>query len=670
MHASQDKSEQILLTLHERFETILEHLKTAKEFAKSTYQTDAFQIAEILMNTEGGFDVLYEYAPVFDDIGLFYGGPWQHASRLQAPLISGCLKGKGVYPIIEILSDLRMLAIATQKNTSEEVSAEEARTFLNEAMALNLELLFPAETEHTRTEVFPHRLASIKLFSLIADELGVASLHESVLLELEALCAQRPITNRPIKRIIKMAKRIPKERMDADSLSKLNVYIKAIEGAGNIAQETRELAAYRTRLGTLDEQALETEAKQFATLMTETGLSSPHHAVLLRHLRRHAKHLFPTALGLNDIGLAELTQNEELILKIFKVSILPSTSSSIYGLARMIERGLFSRNEIQVGLQNLITIDLQSHVRKNLLQHRTKKDGATANSLLLAGLLSVLGHPLGVGQGKTPTCQAARGISLWAQHAPGYLIKLLISAARDGFVQMNLEDTTYRSSEIPSKHYEALDLTLDAVSLVLVPHLDYIYHHMMIKVALRSEDGHKWINPALYGRWVQRGFASVFPDRAQTVVTNYEDFVRRFFATHHPAYNDAQPLMYPNPVGICVTNGHGDYLGPHAISLQRVQEDTTGQLRAYFYNPNNEGRQDWGMGVKPSIKGKGEEPGESSLPFEQFASRLYAFHYNPYEEGDAYAVPDKIVKDVEEAARKTWGRTFQWQNWTQDEEEE
>ena len=125
MHASQDKSEQILLTLHERFETILEHLKTAKEFAKSTYQTDAFQIAETLMNTEGGFDVLYEYAPVFDDIGLFYGGPWQHASRLQAPLISGCLKGKGVYPIIEILSDLRMLAIATQKNTSEEVSAEE-----------------------------------------------------------------------------------------------------------------------------------------------------------------------------------------------------------------------------------------------------------------------------------------------------------------------------------------------------------------------------------------------------------------------------------------------------------------------------------------------------------------------------------------------------------------
>jgi hypothetical protein len=145
------------------------------------------------------------------------------------------------------------------------------------------------------------------------------------------------------------------------------------------------------------------------------------------------------------------------------------------------------------------------------------------------------------------------------------------------------------------------------------------------------------------------------------VVSGYEDFVRRFFATHHPAYNDGHALMYPNPVGLCVTNSHGEYLGPHAVSLQRIEPDPRGQLRAYFYNPNNEGRQNWGEDVRPSVSGHGENPGESSLPFDDFVARLYAFHYNPYEEGDAYAVPDLDLKRIEAAARNSWGRAFTWE---------
>ncbi|MCA9619392.1 MAG: hypothetical protein KC731_10220, partial [Myxococcales bacterium] len=79
-----------------------------------------------------------------------------------------------------------------------------------------------------------------------------------------------------------------------------------------------------------------------------------------------------------------------------------------------------------------------------------------------------------------------------------------------------------------------------------------------------------------------------------------------------------------------------------------------------FFNPNNEGRQNWGQGVSPSVEGHGEVEGESSLPFHQFASRIYAFHYNPYEEGDGYAVPEADVEEIEAMVRESWGRFFAW----------
>ena len=143
-------------------------------------------------------------------------------------------------------------------------------------------------------------------------------------------------------------------------------------------------------------------------------------------------------------------------------------------------------------------------------------------------------------------------------------------------------------------------------------------------------------------------------------MTHFEDFVRRFYATHHPAFNDGHELIYPNPVGLFVTNTHADLLGLHAVSLQRIKEDGDGVLRAYFFNPNNEGRQDWGQGIKPSIQGHGELEGESSLPFLEFVSRLYAFHFNPYEEGDAFAVPQGTVEQVTELARTSWGKAYTW----------
>ena len=232
-----------------------------------------------------------------------------------------------------------------------------------------------------------------------------------------------------------------------------------------------------------------------------------------------------------------------------------------------------------VGLERLVDLDLMTNVRKALLSRNSRQDGVSANSILIAGVISVFSQPLGIGQGQYPTCQAARGISLWAQHAPGYLLGLLISAARDGFVEIPFEGETLKSDELPSITSLEVGIEVDPVSQILVPHLDRIYAEMMKRAALRNQDGHKWVNPALYGSWVQTGLETIFADPAKAVVSGYEGFVRRFFATHHPAYNDGHALMYPNPVGICITNNHGDYLGPHAVSIQRIANDPEGDLR-------------------------------------------------------------------------------------------
>ena len=74
----------------------------------------------------------------------------------------------------------------------------------------------------------------------------------------------------------------------------------------------------------------------------------------------------------------------------------------------------------------------------------------------------------------------------------------------------------------------------------------------------------------------------------------------------------------------------------------------------YFYNPNNDSGQDWGDGVVVSTEGKGERFGESSLPIADFAARLYLFHYDPLEVGQAERVPAEEVAEIEAAARRSW----------------
>jgi hypothetical protein len=359
------------------------------------------------------------------------------------------------------------------------------------------------------------------------------------------------------------------------------------------------------------------------------------------------------------VGEATLHQQIEAVRELVDVAIHAETCDAIYGLAGVLERGLVCRRAVVKGLKRLTTLSLHSSATKGLMDKLRAGSSVNANALLLAGAISVLGQPLGVGQGNNPTCQSARAISLWSLHAPGYLLNLLIRAASDGAIHLDFEGIVLQSELLTGGVATTIHPDLDPVSLVLVPHLDRLYDAMAVRSLGRGMDVHRWVNPALYGRWVPLGFACAI-DELTRYVTRYDQFVRRFYATHHPSFNDGDDLSYPNPVGILVTDAHGRMLGAHAVSLLRVEPDPQGELRAYFFNPNNEGRQVWGPHTVVSVSGNGEIPGESSLPFARFAARLYAFHYYTLEGGDLDAVPDSLVAAVTEDSKQSWGRAYQW----------
>ena len=343
--------------------------------------------------------------------------------------------------------------------------------------------------------------------------------------------------------------------------------------------------------------------------------------------------------------------------------VSPDNCQCIYGLARMLGKNLFSRRPVRVGLENLRKIKLNPQVEKRIIKSLIHPDmDVTAQQYLLGGVIKMLGQPLGVGQGNNPTCQSARGLSMWSQHAPAKLIDMIITVATQNNLIMRFENHDLVSNQLGKGLVEKLDYNLDPVSVLLVPHLDKIYNEMMKRSAGRSEDPHKWVNPAMYGQWIQLSFASCY-DYLTNSILDFEGFIRIFYAAFHPDFNGDREMSYPNPVGIFITSSKGDMVGFHAISLLRIAKDQNGKARAYFLNPNNEGRQDWGQGIKPAVFGYEEKHGESSLPIAQFAARIYAFHYSHLDVAQKVnQVPDSELKEVEPLAKSSWGKSYTWNN--------
>ncbi|WKN33223.1 hypothetical protein PZB74_07705 [Porifericola rhodea] len=657
--------QETISTVHsiDKFQSSFQEFLEASELTRADKANKLLSQVDMLSLTFEGIAHLYTKIGALEEAGIFKDTPWNEPKRLVPTLVKGTLKSGHPNSSTELLSELRILGYARGEIQSSLISQEEAAAFLEEVLVHNLEFVFQEPTEETRINLSERELKKISLlFKFLLEHSRLEGIKEKLAEEITIICEQRPVVTRPAREIISLVK----EKMDLSSDSEsdriLKMYVDELYAPSAATREHQTTEAYEQFLKEASADMLARESYELGNAMRSHGLVSNFHASLLLHLvAQEQDDLVPAALKLNDTGEAEWYHHKKFVRKLFREVIHPYNAQCIYGFAKMLEKGLFSRQAVRAGLDNMRRMRLHSKTEEAIRQSIVQKHPqVNALQYLIGALIRILGQPLGVGQGNNPTCQSARGISMWSQHAPAKLINLVITAATQNNIVFRFEGKELESSLLGKGLVENLDYNLDAVSVILVPNLDKVYNEMMRLATGRTEDPHKWVNPALYGQWIQIGFASVY-NYLLNAIHDFKGFQKVLYASCHPDYNGGQRLVYPNPVGIYITSSRGDMLGFHAVSLLRVRRDPQGAMRAYFLNPNNEGRQDWGQGIKPSVFGHGEKHGESSLPFYQFASRVYAFHYNSLETKNWIdKVPEDEVAKVEELARESWGRAYVW----------
>jgi len=641
--------------LEEKLENALVNLQQARRFAKARYQGAVLELAGRLIVQPEGLLTLYRLAPQMDEAGLFLGTDWEAPAVLLPNLVRNTLEhgDKGIV-ILECLSQLRLLAVANRLYLHQGVPADQARHFLTQVLALNLDRLFGGADETLRVRLGALGEAVERLFHFLLEHIGYENILGSLIDEIWRILAQRPIQVNHVKAMVTQIAiamtqgvgDIGEARLGADRL------ISSLFGPTQGCLDDPGMEAYCSRLQVMDLPGLQQEAYGFARSMHDTGLVSDYHARFLRWLLENEQaQLIPDALGLSTTGLDVLRTYQDLCHRLIEEAIHPQTAQSIYGLAMLLERGILYSPPIAPGLWRQLGLRLSP--QSELILRSAFGETLPPRVHLLAGVISLLGQPLGVGQGNNPTCQSARALSMWSYNDPDYLLHLIAQAARFDGILMHFEGQPIASAELPAGLVRTVPLDTDPVSMVLVPHLDRVYIEMGRLCAERQEDPHRWINPEFHGWWVGREFV-IAVDVASGKLKDYDAYLEHFYSSYHPLYNGNQPLIHPQPAGVAVTDSAARFVGWHAITLIRVALDQEDVVRVYFYNPNNDSGQDWGNDVIVSTQGHGERFGEASLPFAQLASRLYIFHDDPVAEGSHDPVPAAEITVAREMALASW----------------
>lgn len=627
----------------------------SRDFGKQLTLRRLLDALRRVLQQPGGCAAVQARAGALDEAGLFAGTDWA-SPEILVPSLSGVgLSSPDADTVLmEATSNLRMLAIATGEYAHPALSADDAREFVSQVLGTNLSLLFSAPSEAERTK--QGRLAQLTrdLFRHLGEQVGYENVLDRLVDEIWRILRQRPIQ---VDHVLKMITQISIYRSDPDvdlgtAVQGLDRLITSLFGTTEECREDPGVEVYRSRLSALDASALQFEATGFARAMHDTGLVSPYHAELLRYLLEEGDYLLAEALGLSNTGRDCMLRHHDLVHRLITEAVFPETAQAVYGLALMLDRGILNEPAVAPSLWRQIALPLSPYAQERL----TLAYGPTPapGARLLAGVLSMLGLPLGIGQGDNPTCQSARALSMWAYNDPDYLLQMVVWAARDDEIIMHFEGQPISSRESVSGVATTLPTDLDPVSLLVVPHLDRIYAEMGRRCTGREGDPHRWVNPEFHGWWAGRGFR-INVDVGTGNLIDLDEFLRSFYASYHPLHNGDQPLIHPQPAGVAVTDSAARYLGWHAITILRVAPDPQDVMRVYFYNPNNDSGQDWGDGVVVSTAGSGERFGEGSLPFEQFASRLYIYHVDPFERGNPEQVPAEELERVVGYIHRSWG---------------
>ncbi len=648
-------SNKALAPLIERLQTAVGEMSNAADFAKPTKVRRVFDAVRLLLQKPGGCAAVESLIADIEAAGVFNDSDYAQPQILLPALSALALKSPDADTVvIESLSELRLLAVAKGDYLHDAISSEQAHHYLTHVLAINLQRLFAVADEAEREQ--QGRLADVSrnLLRHLAERIGYEHIIDQLIEEIWRILQQRPIQVDNVKQMItQIAVSYANPEIDTTRSGQgADRLISSLYGPTQACREDPGLDVYIERLDAMDAAALQYEATGFARAMHDTGLVSPYHATLLRYVTEQSDQLISETLGLSSTGRDCLLSYSDLVRALIEHAVYPGTSQAIYGLALMLERGILYQQPVAPALWRQLSLPISPYSAQRLSWAYGDSPGAAAR--LMEGVLCMLGQPLGVGQGNNPTCQSARALSMWAYNDPDYLLQMLVWAARDDEIIMHFEGQPISSRESLSGVAKELPMDLDPVSLLVVPHLDRIYAEMGRRCVAREGDPHRWVNPEFHGWWCGRGF-SINVDVMTGQLDRLEDFLRHFYASYHPYYNGNQPLIHPQPAGIAVTDSAMRFIGWHAITILRVSLDPDNVMRVYFYNPNNDSGQNWGDGIQVSTSGRSERFGEASLPFEEFASRLYIFHYDPLEPGDLSAVLSEDVVRVVERVHRSWG---------------
>lgn len=655
-------NELILQERQERLHDLLEQLQQPMIDRGAKWQA-LLSWVDATTHTKEGLQLIFDHIILIDRAGVFEGTPWEDPKGLIAYLVKGTLCASPPSNVLELLSELRMLKIAIGEYDHPKVSKENAADFLEDVLVNTFDLAYRDLTEQMRINVTTEELYRIKtLFDFILVHFSPDNLKAKLAREVATIADQRPILTHRLEALLGMIRK----RIDLDPADpidqRLLYYIDALFHPTQRTREEGSVEDYLHWIESAGDLKIRMECEWMGQSLQTTGLVSEHQYALLKYLAKHQKlAMIPDILQLNAHGKAEFDRHHDLVLRLISDFLLKTNKQVIYGLKKILERTLLSRRPVWNALQQLMETEIHPKIATNLHKSSLEHKDTPALQLLVGGTISVLGQPLGIGQGNNPTCQSARGISMWSQQAPAKLLNMITHVAYNNMLDFRYEGALIESNSIEDRE-EDYYANLAPVSVVLVPHLDHIYGQMMQKALVKHAgmDPHISVNPAFYGHWIQTGFASCY-NTLLGAVKDYDTFVRTFYASFHPAFNGGHHLVYPVPVGIFITSSRAEFLGFHAISLLRVVKDEQGEYRAYFFNPNNEGRQNWGQGIKPTVAEHGERHGESSLPVHHFVSRVYAFHYNTKGAEEArQEIPTEMVEAVTHLAKESWGKKYVW----------
>ncbi|MBS8240230.1 hypothetical protein DYI22_06895 [Marinobacter lipolyticus] len=641
--------------LVQRLDEAIAALADSRPFAKAGKLPRLFDTARRVMLQPEGFAAVQARAEQLEMAGVFIGTDWAEPSILLPFLTTSALQSPNADTVvIESISELRLLAIARGEFLHPSMSAEQAHHYLTQVLAINLSLLFGEGGEAER-EQGKLALISRGVIQHIAQEIGYEHVIDRLIDEIWRILQQRPIQVTSVRRMITQ---IALCRIDpaidlGGAGQGAERLISSLYGPTQACREDPGIAVYEDRLLSMDTMALQSEATGFARAMHDTGLVSPYHAAFVRHILEKQDSLLTEALGLSSTGRDCLLCYKELVHALISAGVFPETAQGLYGLALLLERGILYQPPVAPALWRQVLLTTCPAARERI--QLAYGYSPAPNAWLIQGVMNMLGQPLGVGQGNNPTCQSARALSMWAYNDPDYLLQMVAWAARDNEIIMHFEGKPVSSARSEGGVASEITLDLDPVSLVVVPHLDRIYAEMGRLCADRPGDPHKWVNPEFHGWSAGRGFA-INVDVETGNLQDAEGFLRHFYASYHPFYNGNQPLIHPQPAGVAVTDSAARFIGWHAITILRAALDPEDVMRVYFFNPNNDSGQNWGGDIVVSTARNGERFGEASLPFEQFASRLYIYHYDPLERGEPADVDQDELQRVIDRIHNSWGR--------------